>query len=135
MRGIGVAVMCRTCGRSSPVDALRIERRPLPNAEAVLLVDDRDPRAGANCTASSISAWVPTISDSSPVASLPSRSARRRPGVDPVSSPSGTTDPGISALDRREVLLGERLGRCHQRALVAVLDRPQQRVQRDHGLA
>ena len=38
-------------------------------------------------------------------------------------------------LDRREVLLGERLGRRHQRRLVAVLDRAQHRVQRDHRLA
>ncbi len=38
-------------------------------------------------------------------------------------------------LDRREVLLGERLRRRHQRRLVAVLDRPQHRVQRHHGLA
>ncbi len=33
------------------------------------------------------------------------------------------------------MLLGERLGRRHQRALIAVLDRAQQRVQRDDGLA
>ena len=38
-------------------------------------------------------------------------------------------------LDRREVLLGERLGRRHQRRLAAVLDGAQHRVQRDHRLA
>ena len=38
-------------------------------------------------------------------------------------------------LQRREVLLGERLGRRHQRRLGAVLDRAQHRVERDDGLA
>ena len=37
--------------------------------------------------------------------------------------------------DREEVLLGERLGRRHQRALPAVLDRTQERVERNDGLA
>ena len=46
---------------------------------------------------SSISACVPTISGSSPVASLPSRSRRRPAGVEPVSSAAGTSAPGISA--------------------------------------
>ena len=39
------------------------------------------------------------------------------------------------ALDREEVLLRERLGRRHQRALAAGLDRPQERVERDDRLA
>ena len=38
-------------------------------------------------------------------------------------------------LDREEVLLGERLGRRHQRALAARLDRAQERVERDDRLA
>ncbi len=37
--------------------------------------------------------------------------------------------------DREEVLLGERLGRGHQRALAAVLDGAQQRIERDDRLA
>ena len=37
--------------------------------------------------------------------------------------------------DREEVLLGERLGRRHQRALAAVLDRAEERVERDDRLA
>ncbi len=37
--------------------------------------------------------------------------------------------------DREEVLLGERLGRRHERALPAVLDRAEERVERDDGLA
>ena len=39
VRGIGVAVSARTCG--SPSAALGLERRALPDAEPVLLVDDR----------------------------------------------------------------------------------------------
>ena len=38
-------------------------------------------------------------------------------------------------LDGEQVLLGERLRRRHQRALVARLDRAEERVQRDDGLA
>ena len=45
-------------------------------------------------------------------------------------------DPELAAqlLDGQEVLLGERLGRGHQRALVAALDPTQERVQRDGRL-
>ncbi len=49
----------------------------------------------------------------------------------------GAADAELHAdpLDREEVLLRERLGRGHQRALAAGLDRAQQRVQRHDGLA
>ena len=39
------------------------------------------------------------------------------------------------AFDREKVLLGEGFRRCHQRALAACLDRTQERVERDDGLA
>ena len=39
------------------------------------------------------------------------------------------------ALDREKVLLGERLGRGHERALAPGLDRPQQRIYRDCRLS
>ena len=42
---------------------------------------------------------------------------------------------GADSLDREEVLLGEHLGRRHQRALPSRLDGPQQRRERDDGLA
>ena len=45
MRGIGVAVMCSTCGAASP-GPLGVERRALADAEAVLLVDDADGEPG-----------------------------------------------------------------------------------------
>jgi hypothetical protein len=40
VRGIGVAVMCSTCGARA-VRRLAVQRRALAHAEAVLLVDDR----------------------------------------------------------------------------------------------
>ena len=95
---------------------LAVERAALVDAEAVLLVDHDDARR-SNSTASSISAWVPTSSRSSPVASLPSRSVRRAAGVEPVSSAAWHELARHQLLQRREVLLGERLGRRHQRRL------------------
>ena len=38
-------------------------------------------------------------------------------------------------VDCQEVLLGQRLGRRHQRAALPCLHGPQERVERDHGLA
>ena len=67
--------------------------------------------------------------------SAPSAAARAFFGDALVSSahvtPSSAQMPSIV----EEVLLGERLGRRHQRALAAVLDRAQQRVERDDRLA
>ena len=45
VRGIGVAVMCSTCG-AEPARPLAVERRALAHAEAVLLVDDDDGERG-----------------------------------------------------------------------------------------
>jgi hypothetical protein len=116
-----------------PVRRLGVQRRALAHAEAMLLVDD-DHREPVEDTGSSMSACVPTTSDSSPCASLPRTSARREAVVEPVSSAAGTA-ARHERLDGREVLLGQRLGRRHQRRLHAVLDRAQHRVQRDDGLA
>ena len=57
------------------------------------------------------------------------------PGVEPVSSADRDRSAPSSAWIVCEVLLGERLGRRHQRRLMAVLDRAQHRVQRDDRLA
>ncbi len=56
-------------------------------------------------------------------------------GTELVSRPDADADLAAELLDREEVLLGQRLGRRHQRAAVAAFDRAQERVQRDHGLA
>ena len=94
MRGIGVAVMCSTCG-ASPAGALRSSARrwltPKRCCSSTTATDNR-----SNSTASSIRAWVPTSSFSSPLASFPSRSLRRPCGVEPVSSAAWTSSPGIS---------------------------------------
>ena len=44
-------------------------------------------------------------------------------------------EPAKQAVERGEVLLGQRLGGSHQRGLAAVLGRAQHRVERHHGLA
>ncbi len=46
-----------------------------------------------------------------------------------------TPSCGAQPFDREEVLLGQRLRRRHHRALPAALDRAEQRVERDRGLA
>ena len=114
--------------------ALR-ERRPLLDAEAVLLVDDdhaqarrtrRSPRAARACR----------------------RRARRRPrrcaagaraarprGRSPVTTATSMPSGSTSAAHGRRVLLDEHLGRREQRGLRAALGRAQHRVHRDDGLA
>ena len=95
MRGIGVAVMCSTCG-ATPSGALRSSARRWLTPKRCCSSTTTTPRR-SKATASSISACVPTSSFSSPEASLPSRSVRRAPGVEPVSSAAWTSAPGISA--------------------------------------
>ena len=106
---VAVAATARACAGSawrscaaragaSPVRRLGVQRGALADPEAVLLVDHRDGERGEARPASSISAWVPTISDSSPLASLPSRSARRpRRASSRSAGRSATASPGISA--------------------------------------
>ena len=82
----------------------------------------------ARSTPSWISACVPTRIDAPAAAS-------RAPLADRAGQQAaGDAELAAELLDGEEVLLGERLGRRHQRALVAALDRAQQRVQRDHRL-
>ncbi len=89
----------------------------------------------AKRTVGSISAWVPKISPSSPLASWFRACAagrrRRRPGEQRERDRLFGEQPAEG--DR--VLLGERLGRRHQHRLVAGFQRPQHRVDGDHGLA
>ena len=120
--------------RRVPGRALAAERGALAHAEAVLLVDDGDrerieadrvldqgmgaddERAGA----------VREVRER-----LRAPRRRRRAGQQRERDRLGAEQP----LDRREVLLGERLGRGHQGPLKALLDGPQQRVHRHDGLA
>ncbi len=97
MRGIGVAVMCSTCGLSLR-RALGVERGALAHAEAVLLVDDGDGERGRSAPTSSISAWVPTTSDSSPRAELAQQiGAPPRRASSRSAAPPAPASPGISA--------------------------------------
>ena len=82
VRGIGVAVMTRTCGR--PSGAFSREGVPLLDAEPVLLVDDDSPRSG-NGTCSSSSACVPTTMPASPVNTSVSADRRAADPLEPVS--------------------------------------------------
>ena len=63
-----------------PAAPLRVERRALAHAEAVLLVDDRDREPVELAPSSSISACVPTTIDSSPERSLRERVVAARGG-------------------------------------------------------
>ena len=101
------------------------ERGALLDPEAVLLVHHRD------CEVAELEALL----DQGVRADDDVRERRvgrlRRAGHER----AGDAELRADALDREEVLLGERLGRCHQRALTAGLDRAQERVERDDGLA
>ena len=69
-------------------------------------------------------------------ASPPAIASRTRfEPAEPVSSTQRTSSVGAQRLEREEVLLGQRLGRRHQRSLAPALDRAQERVERDHRLA
>ena len=125
--------MCSTCG-ARPSGALRSSARRWLTPKRCCSSTTATARR-SNSTASSISAWVPTSSFSSPLASLPSRSARR-PRRRRAGEQRGLHQlAGHQRLQRGEVLLGERLGRRHQRGLGARLDRAQHRVDGHHGLA
>ena len=125
--------MCSMCGgcRSAPL----AERRALAHAEAVLLVDHgHRQRAEAHVRLDQrVRADDQRQLAARQLAEDVARAARA--GVEPVSSAHRHRLGAEQPLDRREVLLGERLGRRHQRRLAAVLDGAQHRVQRHHRLA
>ena len=72
---------------------------------------------------------------SSPEARRPSASRRRAAGSRTGEQREGHRLARKEAVERQRVLLGEGLGRCHQGALVARLERAQHRVEGDDGLA
>ena len=127
VRGIGVAVMCSTCG------VVRAERAPLLDAEAVLLVHDGDGER----------AELDLLLDERMRADRDVGLAARQPVADGAAlrgrhgareQLAADAEVVADSLDGEEVLLGQGLRRRHQRALVAVLDRPQERVERDDRL-
>ena len=120
--------------RREPCRRLAVQRAALVDAEAVLLVDDgdREPverhraldqRVGADQQLELAARELP---EQVGAAAGGGRSGQQR-GLQQLA--------GHQRLQRGEVLLGQRLGRRHQRRLGALLDGPQHRVERDDGLA
>jgi hypothetical protein len=120
--------------RRHPLDPLLVERGALPDAEAVLLVDHAeaepgeadgrlDQRVGAKDQSQLAAGEL--------VQGLLANRRRRGAGQQRERDRLFGEEPAEG--DR--VLLGERLRRRHQRRLVARFQRPQHRVDRDHGLA
>ena len=110
------------------------ERAPLLDAEPVLLVDDGDGEV----------AELDLALDQRVRADRDLRLAGRDPAADGAvvaggqrtrQQLAGDAELEAEVGDGEEVLLGERLRRRHQRALAAVLDRAQERVERDDRLA
>ena len=101
------------------------QRLALLHAEAVLLVDHGDGEV----------AQVDALLDERVRADEDARAGvalalRHRAGQ----QPDANADLPAELLDRQEVLLGQRLGRSHQRAAVAALYGAQQRVERNNRL-
>ena len=141
VRGIGVAVMTSRSGSPSAPLARSVARCSTPKRCCSSITTHP---SEANATSSVNSAWVPTTMPTSPDASPSSTAARAFPFTRLVSSSTRTSPPAHAAgafqvaeqrAHRREVLLGQHLGRHHERALVPALHRGQQRGQRDDGLA
>ena len=114
---------------------LGVERGPLADPEAVLLVDDGDRQLGEldirldQRVGADGQAGLP--GGESLEVSLALR-RRRRPGE----QREGNGAVGAQEhSERARVLLGQGLGRCHQRGLAAALGGPEHRVQADAGLA
>ena len=129
VRGIGVAVITSTSVRVALVaEAAGAASTPKRCCSSITA----RPRS-RNATASWNSAWVPTTMRHA--RHPPARAARRAraaPLTEPVSSATGTGD---SARQGAVVLLGQHLGRRHQRGLRAGLDGAQHGQQRHQRLA
>ena len=104
------------------------ERLALLDAEAVLLVDDRDSEiAQLDAFLNQRVRADHDVGVHGSGARLLRGGARQQRARD--------AELGAQAFDGEEVLLGQRLGRCHQCALTSVLDGTHQRVERHDGLA
>ena len=145
MRGIGVAVITSTSGTTSAF-GLRLEQRALLDAEAVLLVDHREAELGELGVA--VEQRVRADEDVDLVAREALRDAaalgRGRAVGEQLDAHRPVAEQRALGADREPfehlhraevVLLGEHLGRRHERTLVAALHRDEQRGERDHGLA
>ncbi len=114
--------------------AFAIQRRALAHPEAVLLIHDRHREAvelHVTLDQGVRADHQLQLPRGEPPQMLGAATPRRRAGQ----QRRREQRLGDERLQRREVLFGERLRRSHQRPLHPVLDRAQQRVQRDHSLA
>ena len=110
------------------------ERRPLRDPEAVLLVDDGDREIRE------VDLLLDERVRPDHDLRIPRRDELARGGVllrakRAREQRDAHAERRAELVDREEVLLGERLRRRHQRSLSPGLDRAQERVQRDDGLA
>ena len=130
MRGIGVAVMWRMCGLA--LGRAR-QRAALLDAEAVLLVHHRDRERGE------LDVLLDQRVRADDELRLAVRDRIARGGVLLRGKRAGEeygpdAERRDEAVDGDKVLLSEGFRRNHERALMAVLDRAKQRVERDDGL-
>ena len=135
MRGIGVAVMCRTCGDEPRRAPCASSARALAHAEAVLLVDDGDRQAVED----------DRVLDERVRAHDERQLARRQlaedvgaagaAGVEPVSSAAGTASPGSSAWSVAKCCSASVSVGAMSAACQPVLDGAQHREERDDRLA
>ena len=119
--------------RRRPSGPLGVERGALADAEAMLLVDDadREPVEGDVGLDQRVRPdHHPELAGGEPAERLAAPRRRRRAGQ----QREGDRVIRQQPVQRRGVLLGERLGRRHQRRLEAGLDRAKHRVRRDHRL-
>ncbi len=144
MRGIGVAVITSTSGSGAP-RAFPLQQIALLDPEAVLLVDDD--RAEARELDALVQERVgpdedvdrplrEALGDPSALGRVGSVGEERDPHGAFTQQRSGLRnhEPVEQASHRELVLLGEHLGRRHERALVAALHRDQQRGERHDRL-
>ena len=103
------------------------KRAPLLDPESVLLVDDGDGEVAQLDALLDQRVRADDDVRGRRQSALPLRRRARQESA-------SHSELAAERLDRQEVLLGERLGGRHQRALTALLDGAQERVQRDNRL-
>ena len=144
VRGIGVAVITSTSGDVALRRAAgRAARRRTGAARRSPRRRGRRTRRRRRCSACvptrmSTVAAAQALGDAAPLGRGRAVGEQRdaAPAARRAASPRSTTDSSSSsARDRELVLLGEHLGRRHERALVPALHRHEQRGERDDGLA
>ena len=141
VRGMGVAVMTRRSGSPSAPLLRSVARCSTPNRCCSSITTQPSER---NATSSVSRAWVPTTRPTPPEAEA-FEDGRAGPALDlareeldphvAAGHAAGTLEVAQQRPHRGEVLLGQHLGRHHQRALMPALHGRQQRGHGHHRLA